>query len=211
MPSLKGRAFSRKGSGITMKRIASVALTLLLVATMSSCIFDPKKESKPPEDKPKSEYKDLTEKWHVLFNQQLAYNEMAAERYVAILDENFISVFNPGDVGKDRVPEWWDVTAEQESVRNMLNKQGGWKDNPILSVSFQLANIENATWQEVNPDQQEFPGEIWYSATVGYNFFIDTTNDIQFITSGTPRAEFTVRQQADKTWRLVRWRDLGSV
>jgi hypothetical protein len=192
-----------------MKRIAAVALAFLFAGTMSSCILDPKKDEKPPEEKKKSEYLDFTEKWHVLHNQQLAYNEMDAERYVEILDENFISLFYPGDVGGD-VPEWWPRSDEETSAREMLNKGGGRDDNPVLSISFQLANIENAVWQEVTPDQDEFPGETWHSAIVGYNFFIDTTKDIQYITSGTPRAEFQVREQDDGTWRLVRWRDLGS-
>jgi hypothetical protein len=92
----------------------------------------------------------------------------------------------------------------------MLGGGGGRDDNPILSINFQLAAIENAAWEEFEPDPDEFPGEMWYKTIVGYNFYIDTAKDIQYITSGTPRAEFIVREQADGTWRLVRWSDLGS-
>jgi hypothetical protein len=192
-----------------IKKIASLALAVLLVGSMTSCILDPKKEQVKDNDPPVSDYKDRTEKWHVLHNINVAYNGMEAEPYVRLLDENFINFFYPGDVGTDGVPVQWFYDEEVSSSREMLNKGGGRLDNAILSIDLQLANVEQASWIEVTPDQVKFPDETWYAATVGYNFFFDTTNDIQFITSGTPNVQFTVRQQTDGKWKLVQWRDLA--
>ena len=171
-----------------------------LVACDDDRVRPIKKNGTPPT----SDYKNLTEKWHVLFNVQEAYNSMEAEPYVSLLDENFINFFFEGDVGKDGVPDQWFYDEEVSSTREMLNKGGGRENNPILSVDLQLAGIEQASWVEVTPDQDKFPGETWYQTIVSYNFFFDTTNDIQYITSGTPNVQFTVRQQPDGKWNPSR-------
>ncbi len=192
-----------------IKRIASLALAVLVVGSMTSCILDPSPSEKPPDEDKKSDYKDRTEKWHVLHNINVAYNTMESVPYKGQIDEEFIFFFYDGDVGSDDIPTQWDYGEEIASADEMLNKGPGKRNNPVLSISLELANIEQATWVEFD-NIEGFRGETWHRVTVGYNFFIDTTNDIQFITSGTPNAQFTVREQPDGKWKLIRWRDLAS-
>jgi hypothetical protein len=186
-------------------RITALAAAVLLL--LAGCSDD---SARPrPKHTESSPYKDLSQKWHVLYNVELSYNEMNAERYIEVLDENFIALFYSGDVGGG-VPEWWPRSDEEASAREMLNRGGGRDNNPVVSIDLTLGSIEEAVWVEVTPDQDEFPGETWYATVVGYRFRIETTKGFAFVSNGHPAVEFQVRAQDDGTWRAVRWRDLGS-
>ena len=83
------------------QRFASAALTLLVIGVMSSCILDP--DPKPPTPGPPpvtAKFENLSEKWHVLNNLELSYNERDIVHYTEILDSlEFIFFFSEGDVG----------------------------------------------------------------------------------------------------------------
>jgi hypothetical protein len=193
-----------------LKRTTSIALAILIVGAMTSCILDPDPKPPPPPctdcDTP---YMDLTEKWHVLHNIREAYNEMNLTEYRRAFDrENFVSFFYEGDVGTGGVPEQWGWAEEEASARNMFNQAGGIEDNPILSIELFLFDIKTVEWWELDPGD-DFPGETWYQTIVVYDFFIDTANDKQYVTQGAPTVVFTVRQ-IDGKWKLVWWRDRSS-
>ena len=190
-----------------MKRFLTVSTVLLLCCALTACSDD--KKTRPRLTPPDPDYKNLTEKWHVLHNLRQAYNEMNIVEYRKIFDEdNFIFFFYEGDVG-GHVPVQWGYAEETQSAENMFSRAGGIEDNPILAIDLTLFDHETVTWTEV-PDPEGFPGETWYEAIVVYDFFIETADDIQYITSGAPTAIFTVRQ-IDGKWKLVRWRDRSSI
>lgn len=191
------------------RRIASIALIALLAGSMTSCIFDPepkKKDDVVAVDK----YEDLTEEWHVLNNLAQAYDDKNIDRYSELFDPvNFVFFFNPGDVGGEfNIPVQWGFAEDIQSATNMFSSAGGLEDNPILTIDLTLFDIEQAQWTDTS--SPEFPGETLRQVTVPYDYFIDTVQDRQFITSGSPQAQFVVRQ-IDGKWKLVQWFDLDGV
>lgn len=189
------------------KRFTALALTLLLIGSLSSCIFDPKPT---PVDNGGGgnthDYLPLDKKVNVLFNLQQAYNYREIDPYKALLDPNdFVFFFEPGDVGgPDNIPASWGYSEEVASATNMFNKGGGQKDNPILSITLELVDYDKATWTEFDPTGQ--PGV--YETFVSYIFSIDTENETTYVTTGNERAQFRVRQDGNGLWHLVQWNDL---
>lgn len=191
-----------------LKRFTTIALALLFAGMMTSCIFDPKQEKKVDDGGGNTgqKYEDLTEEWHVLNNLELAYNEMNIDRYQELFDQkNFVFHFSQGDIGGE-VPSQWGATEEVASATNMFTQAGGRDNNPILSIELKLS-YENLEWNDYElPD--DFPNETLRRITgVVYDFSIVTANDLTYITSGAPRADFIVRN-VDGKWRLVKWYDL---
>jgi hypothetical protein len=192
-----------------MKQIWIVACVLLLCIGLAGCDDDTNQPSvKEKNDGPA--YKDLTEKWHTLYNLRLAYNTMDTIGYRTIFDaDNFVFFFYEGDVGGGGVPVQWGFAQDSTSAHNMFNQAGGVEDNPIVSIDLFLHDIETVEWWEIDPGDG-FPGETWYQTIVVYDYFIDTAKDIQYITQGAPTSVFTVRQ-IDGKWKLVWWRDRSSM
>jgi hypothetical protein len=177
--------------------IALVAIACLALAGCSDDSERPKVTNSP--------YENLTERSHVLTNLVESYNRMNADRYVELLDGEFVSYFYAGDVGKNGIPTDWGVEAEKASAREMLGGGGGRDDNPVLAIDFRLVGLGDATWESYEP--QGYPGETWHRTTLQYDYLVDTSKDIQWITSGIPTATLVVREQPDGTWRLVECRD----
>jgi hypothetical protein len=179
-----------------------ILIPALVLLAAAGCDDDPAQPRRIPTPSP---YNDLTEKWHVMSNLERAYDERNVARYAEIFDQDhFVFHFNPGDVGGD-VPEYWGYTEEINSATNMFTGGGGHNDNPILSIDLTLMDIESATWTDV--EDARFPGETLWQATVQYSYYMDTEADIQYITSGAPKAQLIVRQ-VDGKWKLVTWYDL---
>jgi len=152
-------------------------------------------------------YMDLSRTWHILHNLELACNQMNVDHYAELFDqENFTFFFNPGDVGGD-VPSQWEYASEVMAATHMFTGDGGLNDNPILSIDLTLYGQQTALYVEV-PDDPDFPGEILQRVTVPYAYIMETANDLYYITSGAPAAQFDLRN-VDGKWKLVRWYDLG--
>lgn len=184
--------------GSFVKRITLVALALLCVALVA-CDGDPKRPRTTGGEQ--SNYKNLTEKWHVLHNLRQAYNDMDSQEFEKLLDaDNFEFFFYEGDVG-GIVPASWGYAQEMAATQNLLGGAGGVDDNPVLSVEVILFDIESVAWEDGDDPADQ-------KAIVVYDFFMDTSKNLQFITSGAPTCEFTVRQ-IDGKWKLITWRDLG--
>jgi hypothetical protein len=189
----------------TLKQTIIVALALVCAA-LAGCDDDPKR---PRVTRIDPNYKDLTEKWHVLHNLRQSYNDRKLPEFEKLLDaDNFTFFFYEGDVGTGGVPEQWGFTEERTATQNMFSGDGGIKDDPILSIKLFLFDIETVEWREFDPGD-DFPGETLYQTIVVYDFRIDTTNDTSYITEGSPTSVFTVREVEGK-WKLVQWRDRSS-
>jgi hypothetical protein len=151
-------------------------------------------------------YMDLSRNWHLLHNLELACNQMNVDHYADLFDqENFTFFFNPGDVGGD-VPSQWEYASEIIAATHMFTGQGGLNDNPILSIDLSLYDQETVLYVEV-PDDPDFPGETLQRVMVTYSYVMETANDLYYITSGAPAAQFDLRN-VDGQWKLVRWFDL---
>jgi hypothetical protein len=181
-----------------LKRIR-IILVALLACLVMSCGDD---GTGPPPKSTLPTYMNLAEKWHVLNNLQLSYNELRSDKYIEILDpDDFIYYLAPSS----GPPDQWGYSEEVTIANHMLNKQGS---NPILSIDLELVDFREAMWVEVDPTNS--PG--WFKTVVVYHYVIETQNGTIYSTSGNPAAEFVVHQVDDngtEEWRLIRWRDLA--
>ncbi len=193
-----------------LKKYGALLATATLVASLSACLLDPKEPPAPPTKPPPIiEFQDLTEKAHVLNNLVASYLQRDINEYKRILDLDYYQFFfSDGDVTNGLPSEGWDKTQDELATTNLLNRSSS-APNRIITIDL---NVErsNLIWVELAADPPLT--ETWWSVTTNYSFTFKTANDISYITSGSPRAQFIVRDAGtvdDPQWRLVRWRDLG--
>jgi len=193
-----------------LKKYGALLAAATLVASLSACLLDPKEPPAPPTIPPKQvEIMDLTEKDHVLNNLVASYILRDINEYKRILDADYYQFFfSDGDVSNGLPSEGWDKTQDELATTNLLNKNSS-ANNRIISIDLEVAQA-NLIWVELAADPPLT--ESWWSVTTNYRFTFKTANDISYITSGSPRAQFIVRNAGtdeDPQWRLVNWRDLG--
>jgi hypothetical protein len=148
----------------------------------------------------------------VLNTLEKAYNDRDPGPIDHILDENFTFFFAPGDVGGS-IPERWGRVDEFTVTERFLNSNN--QDDPpaypiATSIDVDVVFNNNLPWVEIIPE--DFPDEIWYTATVFYDFVMEFEPDITYLSQSGARSQFTVRAVTvgNRTeWRLVEWRDLG--
>jgi hypothetical protein len=141
-----------------------------------------------------------------------AYNQRDPNSIDEILDDHFTFFFAPGDVGGN-VPEQWGRVDEYDVTLRLFNSNH--QDDPpsfpvATSIEVDLVFNNNIQWVEIVPE--DFPDEIWYVATVFYDFVIAFDPDITYISPSGAKSQFIVRAitLGNRTeWRLVEWRDLG--
>jgi len=154
-------------------------------------------------------FANLTEKEHVLQNLVASYVQRDINEYKRILDADYYQFFfSDGDVSNGLPAEGWDKTQDELATTNLLNRNSS-ASNRIIAIDLAVAQ-ENLIWVDIEADPPL--AETWWMVTTNYSFTFKTASDISYITSGSPRAQFTVRNigtDAAPQWRLVRWRDLG--
>ena len=186
-----------------LKRSLLLGLAALMVAALSSCIFDP--GSKPPDPKkPPVVYvkKDLSNKSDVLNNIEFAYNKTNMDAYNELLDDNFTFFYTEADAG-GTVPVQWGRPDEITTTSGLLAAA----DKMDMSIDWKDAN-GNSTVQWL---QQISGTETWYYTTVYYHFTIKIGNTTYVPNQGA-KAQFTVRNAGTDEkpkWKLVEFRDLG--
>jgi len=184
-----------------------------LIAAVSSCIFDPDPGKKPPCEGCNQEYQDLTERWHVLNNLELAYTRRHINQYNRILDANFTFFLTPGDVGGG-LPENWGRADELKYNTDLLNAQLD-ENSPFprcKSIQMDVQWEKGLQWVEITPGSA--PDETWYTATVFYDFKFEMEPDNTYINNPGAKGQFTVRDAGPfegkpSHWQLVEFRDLG--
>jgi len=193
-----------------LKRNLILLCLAVLVAATASCIFDPKKDEGDDDDKPKQSYQDLTQKWHVLNNLELAYRDRLVNRYQDVLDPQFTFFFSEGDVGGE-VPEQWGRDEEIEATTRLFDKTLNDPNFPrCKSIAMDLVNEQTVNWVSVVPEA--FPDETWYTANVFYDFQFELEPDLTLIPFLGSKGQFTVRDVGTPEkakWQLVEFRDLG--
>jgi hypothetical protein len=197
-----------------MKRPLLLLISIAMVATAASCIFDPDKDETPPINNDQK-FENLSEKWHVLNNIELAYSKRRLDKYDQLLDNDFAFFLFPGDVGGD-VPESWDRDTEVSANKNLFStEQPPAPAKRCLGIRMNVQweddqGKPSLAWIELTP-----PGssETWYTTTVNYDFNIDVEGDLTYINNPGAQAQFTIRNAGTEgapQWRLVEFRDLGS-
>jgi len=128
-------------------------------------------------------------------------------KYDKFLDQDFVFYFAPADVGGG-IPSQWGRTEELYVTSQFFDvsspQLGTW------SIDVDLKFETGVQWVDVIP--AAFPDEVWYMATVPYEFSAQFESLEAWVTSPGAQAQFTVRNTgtaADPAWKLVEWRDLG--
>ena len=192
-----------------MSRHLLTTLILILVLPFAHSCSDDSDDYiiKPDPDA----YRSLTLRDNVLFNLEKAWNERNIDKYDQLLDEGFVFFFSVADVKNGDVSvSHWGRSTEIAVVGNM------WDPNfskpgqvPVSSINLALTYAEGEdVWEEVVPDQDQYPGETWYSKvfrytlTVEAGYFTYIGNNIQ--------ATVIVRWadvDGEEFWRIVMWSD----
>lgn len=194
-----------------LKKYGALLAAVMLVASLSACLLDPKPPEKQETPPPQTyEFKDLTQKDHVLNNLVAAYVQRDILEYRRIIDPALYQFFfSDGDVSNGLPADGWDKTQDDAATANLLNRNNP-NPNRVLSITLDVAQ-KNLVWIETAADPPL--NETWWSVTTTYSFQIRTANDFTYLTNGSPQAQFIVRNvgtDTDPQWRLVRWRDIGN-
>ena len=182
-----------------LKRSFLLGVVALLVAAMSSCIFDPAgKGGGGGGGGTVLVKKDLSHKTDVLNNIEYAYNKRDMTTYDELLDNNFTFFYTEGDVGGAGTPVQWGRPDEVTTTSGLL----AGADKIDMNIEWE----NGVQWGE-----QISGTETWYYTTVFYHFTIKIGNTTYIPNSGA-KAQFTVRNDgtAEKPkYKLVEFRDLG--
>jgi hypothetical protein len=142
----------------------------------------------------------------VLANLEASYNRKNIAKFDALLDSDFVFFFSPPDVAGG-APAQWGRSEEMYLTTRLFDvglQQGVWRFD--VNIQFETG----VQWVDVIP--AAFPDEVWYTATVPYEFFAQFESREAWVTSSGAQAQFTVRNtgtDSDPVWKLVEWRDIG--
>ena len=194
-----------------LKRPLFTVLLVATVATTASCIFDPDPPGEVPPP-PSQKFQNLSEKWHVLNNIELAYTKRRIDKYDELLDGTFTFFLSTGDVGGG-LPAQWDRSEEVTTNTNLFAQDppGDLPRCKDIDMNVQWENNDgepNVAWIEITTPG----GEKWYTTTVFYDFQIDVEPDMTYINNPGAKAQFTIRNAGTDEaplWKLVEFRDLG--
>ena len=189
-----------------LRRTILLAGLVVLLAAVSSCIFDAK-EQEPDEEKPQG-FKPLTTREAVLNNIEVAYEKRRLDKYDELLDVNFTFFLSTGDVGGG-LPESWGRADEITANSNLFNQTPPPPFPRCKRIQMDVKWEDGVSWSS------SFPGggtDEWHTTTVNYEFKIDVDPDMTYLNNPTAQAQFTVHNIGTEDapdWRLVEFRDLG--
>jgi hypothetical protein len=180
-----------------MKHFRGIALCVGLAGavTLSACSDD---TGPPPNGPHPHQFEDLSEKWHVLNNFELAHNKRMIYRYDELIDDNYTFFFDTTKNGSPTTIQWGrpdDVTITT-GLFSVVDK-----------LELDLVDLEKPVWTEMTVSDSE----TWYTTTLYYSFVVKI--GATTYTSVSPaQMSFTVRNAGtvDKPrWKLVELRDLA--
>ena len=185
------------------------ALVLSTLALVTACEDDP--TTPPVGSTGRLAYLPLTSRLAVLNNIEYAYDNRKIEVYDELLDLDFTFFFSDGDVDGG-LPVQWPRTDELGATNDLFisNTQPVPVGPECQSIRMDLT-LENLQWDEIIPE--DYPGEVWYTTLVYYNFTFKMAPDDTFNSEPGSKGQFTVRNVGTVDaphWQLVEWRDLGS-
>jgi hypothetical protein len=185
-----------------IKRSAVVALAFVAIAVAcddtpnecTSCRCDPC----PPHEQ--QQFQDLSKRWHVLNNFELAHNKRNMSEYEKLIDDNYTFSFDTIKNDSLTTIQWGradeiTATAGLLAAANSMDMAIDWEDsrgNPTVQWSEEIVGTET-----------------WYYTTVFYHFTI-RIDQATYIPVAGAQMTFTVRMNGttDKPiWKLVELRD----
>lgn len=177
-----------------MKRLfapKAVALASLVAAT--ALLFESCGEEDSTAPPPRYE---LTEPKYVLATVELSFNRGDAELLDSCLSDDFVFLFDAGDVGKKVngyvIPASWNRRQLVRASRNMFARTHG-------------LTLENG-WREIGSPE---PGETTYAAPnvpLKLTVMLDAVNGYHL---SAAKCNYGFIKNAGARWRLSRWRDLS--
>jgi hypothetical protein len=187
-------------------RLAVLALSTL--ALVAACEDDP---TTPIIPNGEHTLLPLTSRVAVLNNIEYAYDNRKIEVYDELLDLNFTFFFSEGDVDWG-LPVQWPRTDELGATNDLFisNTQPVPVGPECQSIRMDLV-LENLQWVEIIPE--DYPGEVWYTTLVNYDFTFKMAPDDTYNSEPGAKGQFTVRNIGTveaPLWKLMEWRDLGN-
>jgi hypothetical protein len=150
-------------------------------------------------------FQDLSQRWHVLNNFELAHNKRDMSQYDRLIDDNYTFIFDTLENDSLVTIQWGradDVTATAGlfAAANSMDMAVDWKDSPRGNPAVQWSERISGT-------------ETWYYTTIFYHFTI-RIGATTYIPVVEAQMTFTVRNagtSAKPQWRLVELDDLAHI
>ena len=190
-------------------KLTLLILVLALLAGMLACGGDDDTVTPTPIGPDWPVFQNRTEKWHVLNNLELAYNQRKIDNVRNLLDQDFTFYLTDKDV-QSGLPEAWDRAVEISITTNLFSKDPPGEMPAVKSIRLDILWEDNLAWVETAAPIND---ETWYMATCFVNFKIEVEPDLTFISNNGTKAQFVVRNAGtdeQPRWTLVEMRDLGA-
>jgi hypothetical protein len=183
-----------------MRRLLAVVLVVLAAALlMVACGED---TTLPPDGPHPQTFQNLSEKWHVLNNFELAHNKRVIYRYDELLDDNYTFFFDTVQNHAVVTIQWGRETDVPATAALLAN---------VSSIDFDLVDLQKVTWTEKTATDNS--NEKWYVGVRFYHFTVKIgSTTYTGVESG--QLSFTVRNSGTvdtPRWKLVELRDLAQV
>jgi hypothetical protein len=186
-------------------KLSFIAALIVPLALGLACEDEAGPIEVPP---PPERFENLTEREHVLNNIEVSYNKRRIDTYDELLDDGFEFFLSAGDVRGGLPPSWGRAEELQYNVSLFDPNYSG--EHRCKRIQMDLLFESGVQWIEVVPGAS--PGEVWYMATVAYEFTFEMEPDDTFVSAEGSAAQFTVRNTGtvdEPRWKLVECRDLG--
>ncbi len=188
------------------KRSAVLALLVLLAGALVACGDDsPVKPPPAPPAPPGPE--SLTKREHVLERLGQVYATRDTSGYADLLDSGQYAFRFARTSGTFPTLVTMNRAADILATWTLFTHKGDSLEAESIDVSVRW---QGAPWTELKPDTAAGRLTSWWSTTVVYVLNIRLAGGWSLLTFGLPRAQFTVRRNADGKWRMVNWLDLGT-
>ncbi len=188
-------------------------LLLPLAIALSGCPFSPEKGKDDPTP-PDTEYQPQTSITNVLANLRQSYIDMNYDEYEKLLDDAYVFVFDPDDVGEETdFKDEWPRGDDLASARNMFGKQPNADGRVVDAITLEFV-AGSAETSPVNPDWQRVilsAVELSLETTdqQGDKWFLETPGNYQAYLDFIETSE--IHEESGKTiWKIVRWEDKPS-
>jgi hypothetical protein len=158
---------------------------------------------------PSPPFHDLSQKWHVLNNVEVAYNKRRIDKYDELLDNGFTFHLSDVDIGRGLPPSWGRAEELEYNVKLFDPNYTG--SNRCKRIQVDLLFEDGVQWEDTIPPSA--PGETWYMATVQYHFQFDMEPDDTYTSAPGAKAQFLVRDVGTggaHRWKLAAMRDIGT-
>ena len=121
-----------------MRTVIALLCTLTCAAVFVAGCLD---SGAGPELPPNPDFRDRTSPKNVIYNLELAYEQMNADEYLACLSEDFKFHFSEADQrGPDPMPPWFYKSDEQQVHENMFGDE--WN---VRSIDLTVTLVETMT------------------------------------------------------------------